>query len=794
LAQHVRKEAEVLVVKTKHHPVVAPGRQRALTALAVATLLSAAIAGLWAAPGMASVDLRMTPARTFVTNGPVETVVPTNRAIYIAGRFTSVGPRTGPGVGIDASTASRRWLPEVTGGRDEVAAAVADGSGGFYVGGEFRRVGMAYRRNLVHILANGKVDLTFRPNPDGQVRSLAISDQILYVGGDFSSVEGQARNHIAAIDLTTDHVTSWDPDATAGDRRALVTALAVSGPTVYAGGYFSTIGGRTRHGVAALDAATGQATGWNPNAMLGDAGGAVATLAVSGPTVYAGGSFTSIGGQPRNGIAALDAATGDATSWDPDPNLSYSAVDALAVSGPTVYAGGDFTSIGGSARNHLAALDAATGQATSWNPNVQNPDFQAEVHAITVSGSTVYVGGRFAAVGGQTQNSIAALDASTGQATSWNPNIQGPGSNPQVSAIAVSGQTVYAGGEFFNSIGGRARNGLAALDPSTGWVTSWNPNPHAASGGGGVNAIAANGPAVYVGGWFNSIGGQTRHGLAALDPITGEATGWDPDVWNAYGGNNTPGTVNAIELANQLVYVGGYFTSVGGTPRTSLAAVDPTTGEATSWNPDPSIDGSCEIFLLQASQSRVYVGGWFDWIGGQARSRLAAVNTTTGEATGWNPNPQQQVPPHAPVPAGLSSLALSGQNVYVTGNFTLIGGQSRNGIAALDTATGDATSWDPNALVGRYPHPASVSAMAVLDSTVYVSGPFSWIGGQPRRRMAAVDASSGNATGWTPHPDGDARVLAAGPDGSLWAGGGFWSFAGTGSVPQSGIARFVPKP
>jgi hypothetical protein len=73
---------------------------------------------------------------------------------------------------------------------------------------------------------------------------------------------------------------------------------------------------------------------------------------VSGSTVYAGGYFTSIGGQTRNYIAALDE-NGNATAWNPDAN-SY--VWALAVSGRTVYAGGEFTSIGTDQLSCFAAL------------------------------------------------------------------------------------------------------------------------------------------------------------------------------------------------------------------------------------------------------------------------------------------------------------------------------------------------------------------------------------------------------------------------------------------------------
>ena len=64
--------------------------------------------------------------------------------------------------------------------------------------------------------------------------------------------------------------------------------------------------------------------------------------AVSGNTVYVGGIFTSIGGQPRNRIAAIDATTGLATAWNPNAD---SWEQSLAVSGGIVYAGGAFTNI-----------------------------------------------------------------------------------------------------------------------------------------------------------------------------------------------------------------------------------------------------------------------------------------------------------------------------------------------------------------------------------------------------------------------------------------------------------------
>jgi hypothetical protein len=114
--------------------------------------------------------------------------------------------------------------------------------------------------------------------------------------------------------------------------------------------------------------------------------------------------------------------------------------------------GGQFLNVGGQARNSLAALDAATGLATAWNPNANY-----EVYALAVGVGTVYVGGYFTSIGGQTRIKIAALSAATGLSTPWNPNA-----NSDVYVLAVNGSTVYVGGHF-SSIGGEAQSGIAAI-------------------------------------------------------------------------------------------------------------------------------------------------------------------------------------------------------------------------------------------------------------------------------------------------------------------------------------------
>jgi hypothetical protein len=107
--------------------------------------------------------------------------------------------------------------------------------------------------------------------------------------------------------------------------------------------------------------------------------------------VYAAGPFTHMNGQARNGFAAVDSGSGALSGWDPAASnapFSYFA-NAVAVGSSAVYLGGSFTQIGGASRDGLAAVDPATGAATSWDPEIVGAD---STTALAVNGSTLYAG------------------------------------------------------------------------------------------------------------------------------------------------------------------------------------------------------------------------------------------------------------------------------------------------------------------------------------------------------------------------------------------------------------------
>ena len=153
-----------------------------------------------------------------------------------------------------------------------------------------------------------------------------------------------------------------------------------------------------------------------------------------------------------------------------DPNASFD-VDAIAIQADgKILVGGQFNSIGGQTRNYIARLDATTGLADSFDPNANSGVYSIGVQAdgkilaagvsiVSLSVADPGVG----SIGGQTRNRIARLDATTGQADSFDPNA-----DAEVLSTAVQADgKILASGNGFNSIGGQTRNRIARLSNDT---------------------------------------------------------------------------------------------------------------------------------------------------------------------------------------------------------------------------------------------------------------------------------------------------------------------------------------
>jgi hypothetical protein len=602
--------------------------------------------------------------------------------VYVGGNFTRLGPQTGGGVRVDATTGEPlAGFPVVDGSVD---AAAPDGSGGWYIGGQFTRVSGQPRDNLAHVLADGSVDAVWtpaatfgRPRPDGaRIYALARDGDVVYVSGAFSQLDDVPRLFLGAVDVAG-KITDWAPTF----DGISVFALASYQGTVYLGGDFREVNGEARMSLAAVDS-SGALTPWNPGARNPPTSGNayVSSLVISGDTLVLGGWFTDVGGQPRAALAAVDARSGTPTPWAPHLELTADPmgpwVGSLAVWSGALYAGGSFTEVDGQPRQGIVAFDA-TGRLSSWAPALDG----RPVSRVCAGNGVVYVSGEFLNAEGRSRTRLAAFDVS-GALADWDPDVDDQ-SSPDV--IGADGDTVLIGGRL-RWVGRRTRRaGLAAIDRA-GRVMDWNPGvsgdmvPAERSGmnSGSVLALAVSGDTVYVGGTFTSVGGQPRSNLAAVS-TAGTVSDWTPAP---------DGPVYALESSDRALTVGGRFSRMGNVERAFLAAFDPS-GNLTPWAPAPN--GYVTSFTRDGST--LYVGGYFTAIGQSARSMAAAFGTD-GALLPWSPSitgtfasSRWSVASRSP---GVSGLAASGGVVYLAGDFTQVGGEDRRGLAAVDS-TGAST-------------------------------------------------------------------------------------------------------
>ncbi len=569
------------------------------------------------------------------TNSRVMSILDYGDKALIGGDFDYVGPTTGHSTLVDPSTGAVVEAAKMTNGT--VNAAVADGAGGYYLGGAFAQVDGASKSGVVHVGADGKVDRNFKAQTSGTVYALALSSTgTLFVGGKITKVNTTAVTNVAAVDAATGTVlTGWSaaPNST-------VYALAASGTSVYLGGAFSAVG-LTRRGVARLSASTGAVD----TSFSGTTGGTVRTLALSADrsTLYAGGDFTTASSGPtgtvtRNRLAAYGTANGAVTAWNPGADASVSVVLPDPSTG-AVYVGGQFTTLGGAARTALGLVSTA-GSATTWNPGIAGC---REAHL------TKTVGGLAPCV-------------------------------PWTSALAIGNGMLYAGGNF-SSAGAVIRHGAADWALSTGDLGAWNPVV-----GNKSFAIVPTTAGVVLGGEFTSAGGVVSPGVALIDLTTGRA---DP----AFTGSQDGMVLDMVKTADgQGAYLGGDFGTVDGQSHPNIVKIDALTGAVDeSFKAKPNSD----VWQMSLAGGSLYVGGKFKRIGSVARLHSAKLDPATGAVdAAWKAD---TVGPTGKLRAGGMVMGIQatpdGSKVFVAGPFTTLNGVSvTGGIAVVDGVTGAFTA------------------------------------------------------------------------------------------------------
>jgi hypothetical protein len=680
----------------------------------VAVLLFILLLGSVAAESASATVLR---PGSWVTDGPASSAVTTDDASYAAGDLGSVRAATGGGLvlpGAGAGTPAAADFPRVQG---TVTAAVSDGSGGWFIGGTFDRVGGLPRHDLAHVDARGGVDPAWAPAPDPTlfgVRALLRVGSTLMVAKNMDGLAHGEKNHLGGFDTITGAPHTGLPEVTGA-----INAMALRDGTVYLAGDLRTVGGLERSGIASFNPSSGAVGPLDPPV------GPVSEIAISDDVVYAVGPFTSAGGEPRNGLAAASLTSGRLTAWDPQASDAHGEGQPahIAATDGAVFVGGRFDRIGGVQRLGLAALDPDTGRAIGW----AGPQREA-VTALAVQDSSLYIAADESNPVDRYRGSLFRADIRTGAVGSFYTPTGEP-----VRTIAAGPGAIYAGGSFVGAGPALAEGTrrIVRILPDGSLDTDWQVTVD-----GAIYAIARRGSTLYAVGDFSTVGSQERRGAAAIDLRTAETLPWDPRLYFS-------SRTRSIAVGADTVFIGGSLDTRKEDRSGALAAFDATTAEQRTWDVDAN-NQSDRVAGLTTGGEQVFVRGIFGGLGGVRSPYLAAVDGRTGQITPWGERLDQN---------DLTNFAATAETLYLSGPFSNFGSPSkpRRGLAAVDLATGATTPWDPQVEdFEGYNGDRGVSSIVPAGDRVYLSGGFAAAGGAPRRGLAAVDAVTGAATTWDP--------------------------------------------
>ena len=402
-------------------------------------------------------------------------------------------------------------------------------------------------------------------NPTHRVRLMSMS-----------AVLGAAAVSCVAL-AGDDCVPGWIPDVgTIGPDSGLVGGMAYhddgTGPEVYLGGSFTTIGGVAAPRIV-------KAVPGKSGIIYTPLGSGLSTaecysLASFQGSLFAAGYFDLAGGVP--GTAKL--ARWDGQAWNSVGALLEGGLNQLwglttwnSGQGDNLYIAGNFTNIGGSGANYFARFDGTSFFPVGSAPiagNVPLIVFTSHVHD-DGNGAALYIGGRFTSVDGVPASRIAKWNG-----TSWSAlgtGVTGSGSTPSVNTMVTfddgTGPALYVGGQTFTTAGGIPANRVAKWDGKT-----WS-----AVGNGFANGIVwklavyndGTGDALYAFGTFTASGATPINRMAK----------WNGTSWEQWGGGANGTVFNALKVPGDqgfgdVLVLGGQFTTIGTDARIRVAAYE----------------------------------------------------------------------------------------------------------------------------------------------------------------------------------------------------------------------------
>ncbi len=367
------------------------------------------------------------------------------------------------------------------------------------------------------------------------------------------------------------------------------------------------------------------------------------------------------------------------------PHVLDGRVYSVVQVGNTIILGGTFTQTRNNssqtviARNRLVAFDATTKEiSTTFNPS---PNGAVNVVLPTGDGETVYVGGSFTTIGGQSRTNLAKVRVSDGAVvTAFNAgSVAG-----QVKDLRLSNNRLWVAGAFTH-IAGKAQKALATVNPTTGAFDTFMRLAIAGLHNGGYTAVGKMdvnpaGTRLIAMGNFDTLAGVKNHQLFQLD-LSGAAAAASTFRTNFYESACSASFDSYMRdvdyspdgsffVVSTTGAYGGAGTACDSTARFETAAV------ATARPSWVNNTGGDTTYAVEITDSVVYTGGHARWQnnpfrgdsagqGAVPRPGIAALDPINGLPLSWNPTRSRGV--------GVFDFLVTSQGLWVASDTDRIG-------------------------------------------------------------------------------------------------------------------------
>lgn len=706
--------------------------------------------------------------------------------IYFYGNGFNSFAQTGA---IDPSFSVGEVLTGLSPGK--IYALTTDSSGAVLIAGDFTSIGGTNRGMIAKLDSSGKLMSSFGTGTgaNGPIRSMLVqTDGKILVGGEFTSINGTARNRIARLNSDGSLDTTFNPGSGANGTVFAITTSTASYPSyisgIIIGGDFTSYNGTNRGRVALLSTSGSLNTGYLNSS---GANGTVYTIAAtsnsysysSSSGLYFGGAFTTFNGQTRKRIAKLNSYFGLDNNFNlsSGPNGPVYCISLIqnGFSGTSLLVGGEFTEFNGYIRGNLALLSSS--YSFSSAPNLdQFFDVWTDGAVRTIANTSqyysstqnIYIGGDFQMVNGASRKRIAKIITSSygGYPTGLQGNVDAtfnpdPGINAKVSTVAyLSDSRMLVGGEF-SAIQSVGTQPIARLVGTYGINIPTAPT--------NISAQPASSTQVIL-----TFSGSSYASSYQIERYVNQST------WIQVGNSSFPYFDQGL-TANTTYYYRVRGANYNGSGAYSVVASCTTDGSPW-YGPgalEPnistgfSVNGAVHSFAVQGDGKIVIVGD-FTQVNSVSKNRIARLNSDwtldTAFANGTGAN------------SSIYSVALQSDNkVIISGYFSSIHGISTEYIARLNADGSLDTSFNPG--LGPDSRPEAIAVQ--LDGKILIGGYFRTYNGMSQENLARINPDGSLDLAFRTTPNSSIYDIKVLENGKIIIAGDFSTING---ITKSGVA------